>query len=272
MLAILFLILTVVLFFVLKIPKVFGVVSGRTEKKAIQEIRESGYASNVKKESSSRKKKVETIHAREASDTEQPAETSNVKPEVATSVTDNMTPQATQVGGFRDTEPNVVRKRSKRTYDDAEETELLSATPVSIEGGEEGTEVLKDESEEETALLFDADVAGGVIDDYDAPTDVLTGNANVGDSEAETDVLKVSNDESEDSDAETEVLSGDSTENVETISMESEDIVGRYSPEETAVLRSTDKVHTAAAAAPKEEKKIVVIYKETVVHTDETLV
>ena len=40
---IIFLIATVVLFFVLNIPKVFGVVSGRTEKKAIQEIRESGY-------------------------------------------------------------------------------------------------------------------------------------------------------------------------------------------------------------------------------------
>ena len=39
-LAVAFLIATIVLFFVLKIPKALGVVTGRTQKRAIEEIRQ----------------------------------------------------------------------------------------------------------------------------------------------------------------------------------------------------------------------------------------
>ena len=41
-LAIVFLVLSIILFFVLKIPKALGVITGRTEKKAIEEIRSGG--------------------------------------------------------------------------------------------------------------------------------------------------------------------------------------------------------------------------------------
>ena len=47
--AIIFLILTIVLFFVLKIPAVFGNLSGSTQRKRIEEIRKSGYESVSKK-------------------------------------------------------------------------------------------------------------------------------------------------------------------------------------------------------------------------------
>ena len=49
------------LFFVLKIPKAFGVVTGRAQKKAIEEIRTHGYESQSKK-----KNVVERIQVRNA--------------------------------------------------------------------------------------------------------------------------------------------------------------------------------------------------------------
>ena len=60
--AIAFLILAVVLFFVLKIPKAVGIATGSTQKKAIEEIRASGYEARTR---ASRRNK-ERIRAREA--------------------------------------------------------------------------------------------------------------------------------------------------------------------------------------------------------------
>lgn len=51
-LAIIFLILSVILFFVLDVPKAFGVVTGKTQRKAIEEIRSGGAASSTKKKRS----------------------------------------------------------------------------------------------------------------------------------------------------------------------------------------------------------------------------
>ena len=60
-LAVAFLIATIVLFFVLKIPKALGVVTGRTQKRAIEEIRAGGLEA-VSKRSKSRSR---NIHVRE---------------------------------------------------------------------------------------------------------------------------------------------------------------------------------------------------------------
>ena len=69
--AIVFLIVAVILFFVLKIPKAFGIATGRTQKKAMEQIRATGYESKVQRGG---RKNREHIHAREA-------EMDNVEPE-----------------------------------------------------------------------------------------------------------------------------------------------------------------------------------------------
>lgn len=292
-LAILFLILSVIIFFVLKIPKVFGVVSGRTEKKAIQEIRESGYSEKKSTENKSRRRFGGTIHARDAADSDKLSGSKDTTEETAKpaaqAAAESVKPNI-PAPDFKSVEPDpkTVKPRSKRTYDDVEETELLSAEPVMMDD-ETSTEVLTDNSEADTDLLFDDNVAGDMMSDYDAPTDVLSGDSEGEDPlkakrafnpeyEEKTDVLKalgveVHSSNAPANDAETEVLSGEDLDEVETIggSMTSDDIIGRYSPEETAVLRSTDSM----APLPDQlspVKQIVVIYKETVVHTDETLV
>ncbi|MCR5212832.1 MAG: hypothetical protein K6E10_00305, partial [Eubacterium sp.] len=48
-LAIIFLIAAIVIFFAMKIPDAIGVVTGRTQKKAIEEIRSGGSVSGSKK-------------------------------------------------------------------------------------------------------------------------------------------------------------------------------------------------------------------------------
>ncbi|MBR1507306.1 MAG: hypothetical protein IJ619_04830 [Eubacterium sp.] len=295
---IIFLIATVVLFFVLNIPKVFGVVSGRTEKKAIQEIRESGYEAKSKKDSIH--KNSRKIHVRDASITEGGRQTENF----AQGSTDNMTKTDNMAqNAMADTaataaaagvaaamaaanEPRITKPRSKRTYDDSDETELLGAEPVPLDGhNEDGTEVLQDHSEEETALLFDTDVAGDIMGNLDdEATDVLAADgrhvASQASYEDATDVLKIveeaeAAEAAEAAEIETEVLSGTET---ESVSLTSDDIIGRYSPEETAVLRSADakigRTETIGAAdlQPAEQQQIRFIYKETVVHTEETLV
>lgn len=58
------LLLSVVLFFVFKIPKALGVVTGSAERKAIAEIRASGYESKSKKEAIHASQ--DKIHVRDA--------------------------------------------------------------------------------------------------------------------------------------------------------------------------------------------------------------
>ena len=81
--------------------------------------------------------------------------------------------------------------------------------------------------------------------------------------EEETDVLSYGgNRTAADEGDETDVLmSGTSV-------PQDEEIVGRYSAEETAVLRS---IHVSADEPKTDSKKIVTLYSETIVHTEESL-
>ena len=80
--------------------------------------------------------------------------------------------------------------------------------------------------------------------------------------EEETDVLSSGPRPEEDDGGETDVLiSGSGV-------PEDEEIVGRYSAEETAVLRS---IHSTVEEEKSDGRKIVVLYSETIVHTEEKL-
>ena len=150
-----------------------------------------------------------------------------------------------------------------------EETEILDFTG-SLEDdtihpeSEMETDVLGGGSaaEEETDLLSsDGGTVGGTVksavnaaakrakdDAYrEEETDVLSygGNRTAADEGDETDVL----------------MSGTSV-------PQDEEIVGRYSAEETAVLRS---IHVSADEPKTDSKKIVTLYSETIVHTEESL-
>ena len=252
-LAIAFLIATIVLFFVMKIPKALGVVTGRTEKKAIEEIRAGSFAGR-KKESGRR------IHVRDVE-----MDTGALHKTGSLGATGEM-PQTAGQNAVRDaaaqaaaqataqaaaTYPSGGSSRSRKDRSKAtEETEILEFT------GNPDSPELTPESEGETDVLSD-DVPGAADATIrakavqavyqDEETDVLSSGPRVvePEDEGETDVL----------------ISGTSV-------PEDEEIVGRYSAEETAVLRS---IHSTADEPEKAVKEIRVIYSETILHTDETL-
>lgn len=252
-LAIAFLIATIVLFFVMKIPKALGVVTGRTEKKAIEEIRAGSFAGR-KKESGRR------IHVRDVE-----MDTGALHKTGSLGATGEM-PQTAGQNAVRDaaaqaaaqataqaaaTYPSGGSSRSRKDRSKAtEETEILEFT------GNPDSPELTPESEGETDVLSD-DVPGAADATIrakavqavyqDEETDVLSSGPRVvePEDEGETDVL----------------ISGTSV-------PEDEEIVGRYSAEETAVLRS---IHSTADEPGTAVKEIRVIYSETILHTDETL-
>ena len=236
-LAIAFLIATIVLFFVLKIPKAIGVVTGRTQRKAIEEIREGGYEARSKKEAITSSGK--RIHVRDVEmDTgalHKGATSGGLKADKSGKIV-NIATKAEEKSVFtseaaQNSRPN--RDRSK-AY---EETEVLDFT-ATIKNPN-----VKPESDETEVLGHE----GAAIDD-DA-TDVLPGiepaESKNYDSEEETDVLNI-----------TPNVPGE------------DEIVGRYSAEETAVLRS---MHVTTEEEQSDTRDIKVLYKETVVHTDESL-
>ncbi len=158
---IIFLILTIVLFFVLKIPAVFGNLSGSTQRKRIEEIRKTGYESVSKKkaihDSTSR------ITVREAESKSADSGTLEEKKETK-----------------KDNKPKYVPRPDVgfgKVNDDAE-TELLGYNEYKI--GESGPKKeapkANDYDAESTEILREGDEmsSGGSLDDE--TTDVLRGN------------------------------------------------------------------------------------------------
>ena len=259
-LAVAFLIAAIVLFFVLKIPKALGVVTGRTQKRAIEEIR----SGNI--EASSKKKRGSKIHVREVE-----METGSLKTGTSnTSGSLGATKAATASGpsvqnAVRDaardaaSDRSGIRPRKDRSKAN-EQTEVLDFTgslekPNYVQDAED-TEVLGGGGSEDAT-----DVLGGGVSVSEKETEVL-GNPD----DEETDVLTsggpAGGRSEEIPDEETDVLiSGSSI-------PEDEEIVGRYSAEETAVLRS---IHSNANESGKDSVGIKVLYSETIVHTDEAL-
>ena len=271
--AIIFLILSIVLFFVLKIPKALGVVTGRTQKRAIEEIRAGGLEAVSKRKSRGSR----NIHVREVemeTGSLSKGTTGNPATDTAqTAIKDAATAAAKAAEQAKSQSTSASTASGSRSRKDRskafEETEILDFTG-SLEDdtihpeSEMETDVLGGGSaaEEETDLLSsDGGTVGGTVksavnaaakrakdDAYrEEETDVLSygGNRTAADEGDETDVL----------------MSGTSV-------PQDEEIVGRYSAEETAVLRS---IHVSADEPKTDSKKIVTLYSETIVHTEESL-
>ena len=295
-LAILFLILTIILFFVLNIPKVVGAVTGTTQKKAIERIKEGGYESKSKKDAI-HKSNTGVIKVRETSTDVEAATGEQKAPEVNAAA---MTGAAMAQAAMSQQAPKQKApsytgfasrgsRNGKASADDSEEaTEILGANEMKYAVGDmEATEVLSGAAEENTSeaatdILPGHEWSSEENYDDDAATDVLTasemmsGHAAAYDEDEEaTDVLsRGSKTESEDAEGVTDVLRDEIGTNADVNVNENEEILGRYSPEETAVLRSVDAMGgsgpTPAEKRP-EEPVIKVLYSETIVHTEETL-
>ena len=201
-LAIIFFIVSVVLFIVLKIPKAIGDLTGRTAKKSIKEMKDVAST----KESVAKKEQAKyynqgtgKIKVREGVSTEQRKEnrddtTDSLKPGTQTEfdeteILGNDTVAATDV------DETEVLSEGKNMTADADETEVLSSDEASVV--EDVTDVLTSEDEDATDVL--------TSEDEDA-TDVLTTE----DDAYETDVLRVSDTDVEDEGA-TTVLAGGNT-------------------------------------------------------------
>lgn len=268
-LAILLLIATVVLFIVLKIPKVIGELTGSTAKKAMKEMKDG----TVKPGSIARKEQEKyynmgsgKITAKEAVSSKEERKArgndstelldKNKKKEKKFEETDILRPgvndynaldnEATDVLGSGNPDEEVTDILRNGAAADDETTDILR--DGSAAGDDEATDVLRATGEGDDEAT---DVLRGTDEGDDEATDVLRGN-DEGDDGA-TDVLRAD----EGDDGATDVLRADEGDDGATDVLRAED-----DEEGTSVLASSE-----AALA----KKVKVIYNVVVVHSDETL-
>ena len=268
-LAILLLIATIVLFIVLKIPKVIGELTGSTAKKAMKEMKDgttkpgsfarkeqekyynmgSGKITAKEAVSSKEERKARGNDSTELLDKNKKKEKKFEETDILRpGVNDYDTPdnEATDVLGSGNPDEEVTDILRNGAAADDETTDILRAGTTA--GDDEATDVLRGNGEgddEATDVLRGIDEADDEAPDVlrsvegdDVATDVLRGN-DEGDDEA-TDVLRTD----EGDDGATDVLRAEDDE------------------EGTSVLASPE-----AALA----KKVKVIYNVVVVHSDETL-
>ena len=303
-LAIIFLILSVVLFFVLKIPKAFGVVTGQTQRKAIEEIRTGGSAAVVGRKKRSGRINLGNIQARDV-DVSEAARTSGLLKKEKTSgllsrgkkeeekrSSDASVDLAKKAA--EDAKATTIRDRVNAIKAlDEEDTEILTYKDMKAQGDsedttsvlemEQATDILTagddeyDESADAATDVLTSDAKVHMDDDYDdESTDVLRPNSAVDENEV-TDVLRqTSDDDLYDNDLDedynpeidkTDVLTIDDT------TLSDDEIYGTYNPEMTAVLRSdmAPGADSLRSATGEELPGITVIYSETIVHTEESL-
>ncbi|MBQ8413322.1 MAG: hypothetical protein IJX12_06940 [Lachnospiraceae bacterium] len=188
-LAILLLIVSIVLFVVLKIPKVFGDLTGRTAKKSIKEMK----AGKPVKESVAKKEQAKyynqdsgKIKVRETVSTETRKENRDDTTDLLRPEELNINAEETEVLGATiskvDVEETEVlsQGRTAETYEDS--TEVLSSEEK--ESDDDSTEVLVAE-DESTEVLTVEDDATDILTEEDDATDILKE-----DMDSETDVLR----------------------------------------------------------------------------------
>lgn len=267
-LAILLLIATVVLFIVLKIPKVIGELTGSTAKKAMKEMKDG----TAKPGSIARKEQEKyynmgsgKITAKEAVSSKEERKArgndstelldKNKKKEKKFEETDILRPgvndyntldnEATDVLGSGNPDEETTDILRNGAAADDETTDILRDGTAA--GDDEATDVLRATGEGDDEAT---DVLRGTDEGDDEATDVL--RADEGDDGA-TDVLRAD----EGDDGATDVLRADEDDDGATDVLRAED-----DEEGTSVLASSE-----AALA----KKVKVIYNVVVVHSDETL-
>ncbi len=294
-LAIIFLIATVVIFFVMKIPKSFGVVTGNTQRKAIEEIRSGGLGASSRKKNrvlggtgniqardidmSDAIKKSGILDKNKREDIKRSSDASN---ELAKKAAEDAARAAAKAAAG-------AKEKARRDLDN-ESTEVLTYNDMVSKGDSEDTTTIL-ENEQATDVLtaggddYEADdyTADG-YDEGDDATDVLTSgdvpNASKRDSkidtsydEEETDVLRrtseadLYDDDLDEEIDKTDVLMADVS------GLDTNAIYGTYNPEMTAVLRSDMAPgEDSVKSGPKKDLPgITVIYSETIVHTEESL-
>ncbi|SEF96453.1 hypothetical protein SAMN04487934_105172 [Eubacterium ruminantium] len=294
--AIVFLILTIVLFFVLKIPAVIGNLTGSTQKKRIEEIRKTGYESISKDKAIHDSTSKITVREAEMKTKETGALTSGGSGSLKEDKKKKYKPRPNVGAGNADpdtqTELLGYSKYGSAAGDPEEDnTEILTEEEMAVGGYLEGTDVLRrgnsggaavrtEGGEDETAILGD--------DMYDTDLDEDMSAISEGqDSESITSVL------SEDEEEEELDLIGATSTGVEenrrqgNSSSEALDSVIRDEAGEdiTSVLRGGPDVHTfgVKTAGPVKERSkaekddtdyssmIKVLYSVTVVNTSEEL-
>ena len=265
MLAILLLVVSVVLFITLKIPKVFGELTGRSAKKSIKEMKEGTPVKNSisKKEQAkyynqgSGKIKVRDAVSPEKRKANRDDTTDALRPKTEKNLRKKTRVLYENTAEIPEKETDVLASESQETMNE-EETNVLSAVT------EEETAVLS-EKEEETAVLAgdEGEETAVLAGDEDEATDVLAS-----DEGEETAVL--ASDEGE----ETAVLTNED-ESEETVVLASDG-----EEEETSVLRAEDAdlddegattVLSGKGKNNKMSRKYKIEYSVILIHTDETL-
>lgn len=262
-LAILFLITSVTLFFVLKIPKVVGELTGRTARKSIEEMKGEKGSSDVSKKEQAKYYNQDTgkIKVRQS----------------ATERKKNNDDTTTVLGNKKGRTSELAAEELKRSLDEdstdvltsGEESPKPRAKAVSNDD-DDTTDVLRaDDSDNATDVLHadDSDSATDVLRDNkdDDKTDILTSDDY--EEEGTTDVLTSDDYEEEGT---TDVLTSDDYEEEGTTD------VLRAEEDSTDVLRYSDSGDDAtsilsAAWQEKIPENITIIYNAVVVHTDERL-
>lgn len=287
-LSILFLIASIIIFFVMKIPSAFGIVTGRTQKKAIEEIRAGG---NLKK--TKRKVKQSDILVRDvdvSGMSSAPLKSGRVGKTGAMEEARKRAEEDARVEAERAEAERIANEeqaaKEQATKLEEQSTDLLTYNDMknknkTVPTGEETTSVLDEESD--TDILKFGSEKDSVMDD-DLDTEIEDYGRTIRgasvkmqpkekvsiDEEAETDVLrnKPKGNIVPDADV-TDVLVSPNI----GLDSNNNDIYGTVSPDTTSVLRTdieigADSVRPAGKRALPE---ITVIYSETVVHTDESL-
>jgi len=198
--AILFLIATIVLFFLLKIPKVFGILTGRAQKKALEDIRNAGQA----KIAQSQERGNQAIKAHEASveNVQESTELGREKEEVRQPEVKKVEePVPSYEEQSRDAGRPVGTRPGRDYTKSYEETEVLGAEDFNMDGG---TEILTAEEQQRSYASDDGDGTdvlseGKAKSAYDRIRSAMRydsrNSANLDyedDDESETDVLKAS--------------------------------------------------------------------------------
>ena len=306
-LAIIFLIVSGILFFVLDIPKAVGVVTGKTQRKAIEEIRAGGKPTTEKsrrgrgrggniiardvKVSEAKKKETEQFKLEEANKKlNEQKRSSDASDNLAKKAAEDARAaveksKAKAMQALEEESTEVLTYQDMKNKDDSEDTtkvlEMEQATDI-LSAGDElyDAEPESNGDDDETVILASEANSVDIDDDYDdEETDVLRStSASSSEDEEVTDVLRTtakpySGDDDSDDDYEDEADKTDVLTSESTLLSEAE-IYGTYNPEMTAVLRSD-----MAPGEHSVEKKVVgldrpeitVIYCETVVHTEESL-
>lgn len=289
-LAIIFLIASVVIFFVMKIPKSFGVVTGNTQRKAIEEIRSGGLGASTKKRNrvfggtgniqardidmSDALKKSGILDKNKRDITSDIKRSSDASSDLAKKAAEDAA-KAAAAG---------AKERARMNLDD-ESTEVLTYNDMVSKGSSEDTTTIL-ENEQETAVLS---AAGDDydVDDYsdetayagdDDETDVLTSKSepkkDTSYDDEETDVLRMTSDTTDlyDDDLDEEIDKTDVL-MADVSGLDTNAIYGTYNPEMTAVLRSdmAPGEDSVKSGPRKDLPGITVIYSETIVHTEESL-